>query len=186
MRVPLSPALIAIIAAWLVMGLATVLRPRPPQGRQVQRARGWSWGLALQVLAIALLWTLPRRDSPGLWLSAAAIALATASVAVILISQRTLGQQFAYQARLVEGHRLITAGPYGWVRNPIYSALFGLALATGLVVSEWLLLPFFAILYAAGTLIRVRTEERLLRARFGREFDDYARRVPALVPWCKL
>jgi protein-S-isoprenylcysteine O-methyltransferase Ste14 len=30
--------------------------------------------------------------------------------------------------------------------------------------------------------VRVRAEERLLRAEFGPEFDAYARRVPALVP----
>ena len=37
-------------------------------------------------------------------------------------------------------------------------------------------------------LIRIRSEERLLRAQFGPEFEDYARRVPALIPlpWCKL
>jgi protein-S-isoprenylcysteine O-methyltransferase Ste14 len=107
---------------------------------------------------------------------------------VILAAQRALGRQFAYQARLVEGHRLITGGPYRYVRNPIYTALFGLALATGLVLSRWPIIPLFAVVYTAGTLIRIRSEERLLRAAFGPEFEDYARRVPALIPlpWRKL
>jgi protein-S-isoprenylcysteine O-methyltransferase Ste14 len=31
-------------------------------------------------------------------------------------------------------------------------------------------------------VIRVRTEEKLLRAAFGEEFEEYAKRVPAVVP----
>jgi protein-S-isoprenylcysteine O-methyltransferase Ste14 len=31
-------------------------------------------------------------------------------------------------------------------------------------------------------VIRVRTEEKLLRAAFGQEFEDYARHVPAVLP----
>jgi len=33
-----------------------------------------------------------------------------------------------------------------------------------------------------GTWIRIRTEERLLRSAFPAEYEEYARRVPALVP----
>jgi len=31
-------------------------------------------------------------------------------------------------------------------------------------------------------VIRVRSEEKLLRAAFGKEFEDYAERVPAALP----
>ncbi|HXN47667.1 MAG TPA: isoprenylcysteine carboxylmethyltransferase family protein [Bryobacteraceae bacterium] len=188
MRFAPSPALICILAAWLTLGLATVLRPRPPQAREVRRGRGWAWGLVLQGLSIAIVWTWRDHEPPSLLVSAVAVLLASSSVAVMLACQRALGRQFAYQARLVEGHRLITTGPYRYVRNPIYAALFGLALATGLVVTRWQAIPLFAVLYAAGTVIRIRSEERLLRAGFGPEFDAYARRVPALIPlpWRKL
>ena len=182
MRFAPSPALISIVAAWLILTLATVFRPRPPQAREIRRGGGWSWGLVLEALSIAPLWAVPRPEPPGLILSIVAVVLAAASVAVMLVCQRALGRQFAYQARLVEGHRLITTGPYRYVRNPIYTALFGLALATGLVVTRWPVIPLFAVLYAAGTVIRMRSEERLLRAQFGPEFEDYVRRVPALIP----
>ena len=131
MRVVFSPALLCVIAAWVILGFATYFRPRPPQAREVRRGRGWAWGGALHTLSIAILWG-PRPEAPGLLLSVVAILLAAVSVAVMLACQRALGRQFAFQARLVEGHRLIVAGPYRYVRHPIYTALFGLALATGL------------------------------------------------------
>ncbi len=177
-----TPAGIAILAAWVVLGLATVLRRRPPQARETRRGRGWAWGGALHTLSIAVLWLWPRHEPPSLLLSVFAVPLGAVSVAVMLVCQRTLGRQFAYQARLVEGHRLIVTGPYRYVRNPIYSALFGLGLATGLVVGRWLLILLFTVLYTAGTAMRVRSEERLLRAEFGAVFEDYARRVPAFIP----
>jgi len=38
------------------------------------------------------------------------------------------------------------------------------------------------IVFLAGTAIRIRAEENLLRGAFGARFSDYARRVPAFFP----
>jgi protein-S-isoprenylcysteine O-methyltransferase Ste14 len=54
--------------------------------------------------------------------------------------------------------------------------------ATGLAVTQWIPLLLAIVLFIAGTYIRVRTEERLLREAFGSEFEKYARQVPALIP----
>jgi protein-S-isoprenylcysteine O-methyltransferase Ste14 len=179
-----SIAVICVLAAWFIMGLATVLRPRAPKVREVRRGSGWSLGFILQVVAMGLVfaWHRPLTGST-LWpISVFAIVLAAASVVLIVTAQRALGRQFAYQARLVESHQLITAGPYGLVRHPIYTGLLGLTLATALVISAWPAIPLFLAIYLAGTAIRVRSEERLLRAGLGAQFDAYASRVPALLP----
>ena len=60
--------------------------------------------------------------------------------------------------------------------------MFGMLIATGLAMERWWALSIAMVLFAVGLLIRVKIEEKLLRAAFGQEFDDYARRVPALVP----
>jgi protein-S-isoprenylcysteine O-methyltransferase Ste14 len=39
------------------------------------------------------------------------------------------------------------------------------------------------VLYLAGTAIRIRAEETLLRERFGLAFDAWARETPALIPF---
>ncbi len=68
------------------------------------------------------------------------------------------------------------------MRHPIYTGMLGMILATGLAASHWAGLIAGLVVFWAGTLIRVRSEERLLRAAFGAEYDDYARRVPAVLP----
>ena len=83
---------------------------------------------------------------------------------------------------MVEGHELITRGPYSLVRNPIYLGMFGMLLATGLAVGRWPVLLAAIVVFLIGIEIRIRTEEKLLREAFGEKFEEYARRVSALVP----
>jgi protein-S-isoprenylcysteine O-methyltransferase Ste14 len=94
-----------------------------------------------------------------------------------------LGKQWSLAARVLEGHDLITSGPYSVVRNPIYTGMFGMLLATGLAISHWIGLLIAVVIFSIGTAIRVHSEEKLLRAVFGEKFEAYSRRVPAVVPF---
>ena len=95
---------------------------------------------------------------------------------------RTLGKQWTYRARVLEGHVLITQGVYSRVRNPIYLGTLGMLISTGLAIARWPVLIGSAIVFLIGTEIRIRAEEKLLREAFGEKFEEYALRVPALVP----
>jgi protein-S-isoprenylcysteine O-methyltransferase Ste14 len=83
---------------------------------------------------------------------------------------------------VLEGHTLIQDGPYRFVRNPIYTGMFGLLLATGLAGGRWIPLFVAVVLFFVGTCIRIRSEEKLLWQAFGLEFEAYRRKVPALIP----
>ena len=61
---------------------------------------------------------------------------------------------------------------------PLLITLVAMALAMGHPQRLLIALP----VYIVGTLIRVREEERLLRAMFGEAFDAYAARVKRFVP----
>jgi protein-S-isoprenylcysteine O-methyltransferase Ste14 len=84
---------------------------------------------------------------------------------------------------------LVTAGPYAFVRNPLYVGNFvtaaGFAFAfTGknsLAARGVLALGSLAAMVAVYSVI-VPHEEAYLRATFGAEFDDYAARVPRVIP----
>jgi protein-S-isoprenylcysteine O-methyltransferase Ste14 len=110
------------------------------------------------------------------------VLISAASVWLCGAAVRTLGKQWTYRARVIEGHELITTGPYSLVRNPIYLGMFGMLLAQGLAVGRWPVLLVAMAIFLVGTVIRIRTEEHLLREAFGLTFDGYARRVPAFLP----
>lgn len=77
--------------------------------------------------------------------------------------------------------RLITEGPYAWVRHPRYVqvtlALWGFAF-----VANYLAVYGLAILWMAGIYVIVLLEESELHRRFGTAYEEYCRRVPRFVP----
>jgi protein-S-isoprenylcysteine O-methyltransferase Ste14 len=170
-----------------------LLRKRPSKDPEAERDRWSLLGIFLQMCAYFLVWFQPPwqpflppvaalSGNVGIAYSICTVALAVASVWLVASAVRTLGKQWALAARLVEGHKLITEGPYGFVRNPIYTGMLGMLVATGLAMEHWVALDVAVVLFAVGLVIRVRSEEKLLRAAFGKEFEEYAKRVPAVLP----
>ncbi|MEO8160772.1 MAG: isoprenylcysteine carboxylmethyltransferase family protein [Arenimonas sp.] len=151
-----------------------------------------SWGgLALQGVGFALVWGV-KPGSGSFWSGASPLALtwfslsggmfALLSSAFGVLAVRELGKQWSLTARTLANHELITSGPFGRVRHPIYSALLGMLLGTGLVLSTASATALGALVYLLGTHWRATREEALLRAHFGAAYEDYARRVPRLIP----
>jgi protein-S-isoprenylcysteine O-methyltransferase Ste14 len=78
--------------------------------------------------------------------------------------------------------RVVAAGPYRWVRNPIYIA--ALIIVSG---EAWLFLSVDLLVYAGALavafhLLVVGYEEPRLRARFGEQYQAYQRTVSRWVP----
>jgi protein-S-isoprenylcysteine O-methyltransferase Ste14 len=118
--------------------------------------------------------------------SIVAIVAAICAVAGVLFSVwaiRTLGKQWSFSARVIEGHQLITHGPYAIVRNPIYTSMALWLVALALTFATPIRLAIALVLYVFGTLVRIRAEEELMRATFGEQWEQYRRRVPALIPF---
>lgn len=93
-----------------------------------------------------------------------------------------LGRNWSGTVTVKQDHDLITGGPYRFVRHPIYTgllvALIGFALARG----EWR--GVVAVALAAGSFWRkLRIEERWMREQFGSAYEEYSRRVSALIPF---
>lgn len=145
----------------------------------------------MQGLSYGIIWGVHREaftpivsGSEPIAIAASGLAIATAisSVWLIMMALKTLGKEWSLTARLVEGHKLATSGPYAYVRHPIYTGMLGMLLATGLAISHWAALLVALAIFFIGTMIRVRSEEKLLREAFGEQFENYVQRVPAIVP----
>jgi protein-S-isoprenylcysteine O-methyltransferase Ste14 len=180
-----------VVLAWLVFAGAFLFRKKPPKAPAAKKDPVSRFGIALQGISYAIVWSLwrtpftpivPMPKPVELLLALATMAMSAASVWITIAAVRTLGKQWSYQARLVEGHKLIVSGPYRLVRHPIYTGMFGKMLATGLAISHWMALLPAVLVFAIGTAIRIHSEEKLLRKAFGDDFAAYKRYVPALFP----
>jgi protein-S-isoprenylcysteine O-methyltransferase Ste14 len=188
-------AFLVVMASWAICGALLVVHYRTlvAPGRRTKPAA--LVGLLLQSIGFAFVWAWRRPPSTPLvpvgavvqpFLDALASALAVGAVIVDVQAIRVLGRHWSLAARVLEGHELITTGPYRFVRHPIYAALLGLLVATGIVIGAPAGTALAVVFYAAGTAVRVRSEEALLRAEFGEAWQEYARRVPAVVPFVRV
>ncbi len=187
----------SVIVCWITFLLTFALRSRRHASqsgtRETKRDRQAVAGMFLQFSSYLSVWLpvlqrekysaiVPMPQVVEVALAVVTLVLAVGSVWLVNAASRRLGKQWALAARLVEGHDLITDGPYGWMRNPIYAGMLGLLVATGLAMSRWPILVAATLVFVAGTVIRIRVEERLLRQAFGAAFEEYARRTAALIP----
>jgi len=196
MNGPTTIALVTVggvVVCWIFFAGIFLLRKKPPKAAEEKRDKTASIGIFLQMCAYFLVffqppWQLflPRVEAltgaGGIVFCVFTIALAAGSGWLLESAVRTLGRQWAVQARLVEGHKLVTGGPYAHVRNPIYTGMLGMLIASGLALEHWVALIGAIVIFMVGLVIRVKTEEKLLRAAFGVEFEEYANRVPAVLP----
>jgi len=185
--------LIGVMLCWAFFAGIFLLRKRPPKSPESKRDPFAILGILLQMVGYFLVFFQPPHQPflpaipalsgvAGVVFAVVTVGIAAASGWLIEASVRTLGKQWAMRARLVEGHQLITHGPYSYIRNPIYTGMLGMLIATGLATEHWMALLIALPIFLAGTVIRIRIEEKLLRAQFGPQFEEYASRVPAVLP----
>ena len=77
--------------------------------------------------------------------------------------------------------KLLTDGIYAWVRHPRYLEVFLGCLGWALL-SNYLAAYLTAAFLLLSFLVLIPIEERELADRFGAPYEEYRRRVPAMIP----
>lgn len=191
----MMPSVVAtrgVLAAWVVfVPLMFWARGRAEKGATNTRELTSVFAIVLQGVGFAIVWRwhsqppillMPSSDLAQWTIALAAVVLAFASVLFALAAIRTLGKQWSLVAKVVEGHLLVRSGAYRIVRHPIYLAMMGLLVATGMAFSTPLGIGLAVSVYLCGTWLRFRSEEGLLLAKFGDSYAQYAQEVPAILP----
>jgi protein-S-isoprenylcysteine O-methyltransferase Ste14 len=150
----------------------------------------WSVYLPASVLGFGLLYWLwrPIRLTLSAPVRATALILGTLlyfpGLALMLWGRWALGEMYnvstSLGAQLYAGHRLVTSGPYAWVRHPMYVGGILAELGMLLIYRTWTTLPI--VLNIPVLIRRARREEEALAAEFGEQWTAYTERVPAWIP----
>ncbi len=141
----------------------------------------WVWGQLLLLVAIGLCaprmprWLTIATPGPAYLRLCGALVL-LCGIVVMLWSARTLGRSLTPGTEPLADAPLVTAGPYGYVRHPIYLGL--VLLCTGYT----LLWTNVRVALAVGVVVwlyfegKARAEERWLVARYP-DYKEYMLRV---------
>lgn len=121
---------------------------------------------------------------PYTWTSVGAgVCISVLGAALRLHSIRVLAEYFSYVVKVGAAHRLVTHGPYEYVRHPAYSGLILFFLGLPIVLcSLWLGFMIWGILIVIVT-VRVLREERWLSERFGDEYAEWRARTKRFIPF---
>lgn len=106
------------------------------------------------------------------------VVIFTVGASLAIWARRTMGKSWGMPAQhdITVQKKLIKSGPFAFSRNPIYLGLIFMFIGFELALGSYLLLltlPLSILMYRS-----VLTEEKLLEKHFGREYQQYKRRVP--------
>ncbi len=181
------PALIALtIVVFVLSGIALFSSGNLSPGEREDRANRWVIA-AFAVIGLLLAYLPAYTDRKELWtidgdaIRWLGVVLFAAGGALRIWPVFVLGRRFSGLVAIQPGHTLVTSGVYSVIRHPSYLGLLvsslGWALAfrsgVGVLLTALLLPPLVA---------RIRAEETLLRAHFGREYEAYCSRTSRLIP----
>ena len=182
-------ALTILVLLWPLSEIALAVFRRSRPGPATRHDRG-SMALLWIVIAagVGFGWWLQfpglgRIALPAGVLHAAAFVLLAAGLAVRGTAILTLGRFFTTDVAIHEGHDLVRAGLYRYVRHPSYSGMMLAFAGLGVAFGNWLSLAVVMLPILAALAYRIRVEEAALTEAFGDRYREYAATTRRLVPW---
>lgn len=174
-----APWFIEVVATVAALGfmmliIATTVTRLPP----VRTARGIEPRISALIgcFATVTLIAVPRAQA-GSQLELVANLVTIIGFGLCIWCLWWLGRSFSI---IAQARRLVTTGPYQIARHPLYACETIVLLGIILRNPAWSTVVVGAIVILFQYR-RIINEERVLQAAFP-EYDDYARRVPMLVP----
>jgi protein-S-isoprenylcysteine O-methyltransferase Ste14 len=184
----MTPLIWAIVACWAVFILVwamTSFQAKTSVRRGLNSA-SVLWRIGVFIVAVILsrgvaMGVIPRPAPFPYGVQLVGVALAVFGIGFAIWARFTLGSNWGMPMTLREKPELVTRGPYGFVRHPIYTGLIFAMLGTGLTVGSWWLL---ILLIALGYfLISLRQEEKDMVQHFPDAYPAYKARTKRLIPF---
>jgi len=111
------------------------------------------------------------------WIRIAGAIILVAALALIFSALATFKKTGQDPKPWKPTPELIIEGPYRWTRNPMYVGLSSILVGLGLALNNL----WFSLLAAAALVavhfMAVLPEEKYLNEKFGRDYEDYRKKV---------
>ena len=173
--------------AWIALEMWLIVRERRDAGAVFQdRGSRTLLVVSLSIAVVFGIFTIPH-VLPQFTMHSKAVAIGVAlvwaGIAFRLWAIRTLGRFFNTRVVVRQEHRLITAGPYRYLRNPAYTGIVVTFLGFGVAIGNWISLITLLVFGCLPFTRRIAVEDRALAARFGHAYAEYRRRTWSLIPF---
>jgi protein-S-isoprenylcysteine O-methyltransferase Ste14 len=110
------------------------------------------------------------------------VVVGLATLPLIYWVLRSIGRNISETVLTKTDHRLVTHGPYRWVRHPLYTVATMAFVALGLIAANAFILALGLLIFVGMAVLIVPREEAELSAKFGPAYEAYRRRTGGLFP----
>ncbi len=145
------------------------------------RLFGFALWIGLLVYMIHPRWMAWSALSLPPWLRWIGAGLGFAAWPLIYWMFSSLGRNVTDTVVLRKEHRLVTEGPYRWVRHPMYSFSFLLFVGFSLLTANWFI-GLMGLLALTLLVVRTPIEEAKLIDEFGDAYRAYRKRTGRFLP----
>lgn len=132
------------------------------------------------VVAGVLPWWVSGWSAPQFWPGIAVVA--AGAFVVLRAFVRFVREGRGTPAPIAPTQELVVGGDYRFVRNPMYVGVVTAILGQALLFLDWRVLGYAVVAWAVMASFVHWYEEPVLRARYGRQYEEYCRAVPAWIP----
>jgi protein-S-isoprenylcysteine O-methyltransferase Ste14 len=95
--------------------------------------------------------------------------------------RKYLGDNWANQIKIYDNHKLVTGGPYKFVRHPLYASLIWMFYASSFIYANWAVFIVTTVIFVPFMYYRAKQEEKLLTQQF-EEYKIYAKKTGMFFP----
>ena len=99
-----------------------------------------------------------------------------------IISFKTLGDNYSQEVLIYRHHKLVTKGPFRFIRHPQYLSQILMDLGAGFATLSYLVIPL-AVIEIPILIMRALLEEKLLNKNFKEEFLNYKSKSGFMLPF---
>ncbi|MFC7158821.1 methyltransferase family protein [Pseudidiomarina halophila] len=109
--------------------------------------------------------------------TASAIALLGLVLAVLGVWQFRKARTTVDPRKPEQSSAIVTGGIYRWTRNPMYLGFLLILIALALRMANLAVVPWLIVYVLYMNRFQIEPEERMLRAKFGKAYEAYLKRV---------
>lgn len=186
------PALIIHYKVLILIAAAVIVFLTQPgfkaQDAKTQRAddQNTVWLILLLSLSAVVLpvveWGYWHPERHHTWAFILGLSLIIMGIGLRVYAIRWLGKFFTATVEIKTAHKLVTDGPYTWIRHPSYTGAFMAILGCPVLLESWYALPFSVLAMLYAYYFRIEHEEAALIRSFGKEYEQYQTNTKRMIP----
>jgi len=173
-------AVIGIYLLWIIYEIKIALIDAKSDNTGSDKGTRELYSISQGVVVIMALWFRPVWTSPSLW-QIAGLIMFTTGIAIRISAIRTLGKYYSHTIKKLDNHKIITDGPYRFIRHPAYAGMLAAHIGLTIFYFNYFAPAALLFLLAPSIILRIKIEEVFLLKIEG--YDEYYRQKKRLIPY---